>query len=67
MVNRLRWKLWALVTRSRRVCPASAHGAVIWRTRPLREIGVDSACRRDLAASGCCWCGNLRGEAADAP
>jgi hypothetical protein len=65
MNERLRWKLWDLVTRSRRVCPANAHSAIIWRTRPLREIGVDGICRRDLAANGACWCGNLR-EARDA-
>jgi hypothetical protein len=56
----LRWKLFGLLTRSRRVCPANAHSALIWRTRPLKEIGVDSACRSDCAAAGVCWCGNLR-------
>lgn len=56
----LRWKLWGLATRLRRVCPANAHGALIWRTRPLREMGVDSMCRRDCAANGACWCGKLR-------
>ena len=58
--ERLRWKLWGLVTRSRRVCPANAHGAIIWRTQPLRGILVDRTCRRDCAATGSCWCGNLR-------
>jgi hypothetical protein len=65
MPDRLRWKLWGLVTRSRRVCPANAHGALIWRTRPLREVVVDGACRRDLAANGSCYCGNLRKESGD--
>jgi len=60
MLERLRWKLWGLVTRSRRVCPANAHGALIWRTQPLRGVFVDSTCRRDCAATGSCWCGNLR-------
>jgi hypothetical protein len=59
MGERLRWKLWGLLTRSRRVCPANAHSALIWRMRPLREILVDPACRTDCAANGGCWCGNL--------
>jgi hypothetical protein len=58
--ERLRWKLWGLVTRSRRVCPANAVGAVVWRTQPLRGILVDGTCRRDCARNGACWCGNLR-------
>ena len=58
--TRIRWKLWGLLTRSRRVCPAAAVGAVVWRVRPLREITVDDTCRRDCAATGSCWCGNLR-------
>lgn len=58
--SRLRWKLWGLLCRSRRVCPANAHSALIWRTRSVREIAVDDICRRDLAANGCCWCGKLR-------
>ena len=60
VTERIRWKLWGLLTRSRRVCPANAHGAIIWRTQPLRGILVDSTCRRDCAATGSCWCGNLR-------
>ena len=64
MDNRLGWKLWGLLTRSRRVCPANAHSAVIWRMRPLREIFVDSMCRRDCALNGACWCGNLRARTA---
>ena len=58
--DKFRWMLYGLVTRSRRVCPANAHGAIIWRTQPLRGILVDSTCRRDCAANGFCWCGNLR-------
>jgi hypothetical protein len=60
MSERLRWKLWGLAARSRRVCPASAVGAIVWRVRPLREIIVDDTCRRDCAENGTCWCGNLR-------
>jgi hypothetical protein len=60
MAERLRWKLWGLLTRSRRVCPANAHSALIWRMRPAREIFVDSMCRKDCALNGACWCGNLR-------
>jgi len=65
--ERLRWKLWGLATRSRRICPANAHGALIWRTQPLRGVFVDRTCRRDCAATGSCWCGNLRraGEVSD--
>ena len=64
MGKRLRWMLFGLITRSRRVCPANAHGALIWRTQPLRGIRVDSTCRKDCAANGTCWCGNLRREEA---
>ncbi len=60
MAERLRWKLWGLLTRPRRVCPANAHGALIWRTRPVREIFIDRMCRTDLEANGGCWCGRLR-------
>ena len=60
MTGRLRWKLWDLVTRLPWVCPANAHSALIWRTRPLREMAVDGACRRDCAANGSCWCNKLR-------
>lgn len=66
MSGKLRWKLWGLVTRSRRVCPANAHGAIIWRNRPLREIGVDGIRRFDLALNGSCWCGNLQADRASA-
>lgn len=51
------WRLWNLVTRSRRVCPAYACDALIWHTRPLREIFVDDMCRQDCADNGACWCG----------
>lgn len=60
MDNWLGWKLWGLLTRFRRVCPANAHGAVIGHTRPLREVFVDRTCRADCALNGACWCGNLR-------
>ena len=67
MRARLRWKLWGLLCLSRRVCPANAVGAVVWRSRPLREIAVDDVCRSDCAVSGTCWCGKLRdGTAAPA-
>jgi hypothetical protein len=56
----LRWKLWALLIRSRRVCPVNAHGALIWRTRPWREMFVDRNCRIDAAENGACFCGNIR-------
>lgn len=64
MLDRLRWKIWGLVIRHPRVCPANAHGAVIWRTRPLREITVDRACRQGCADNGTCWCGKLRQDRA---
>lgn len=60
MGERLRWRLWGLLIRSRRVCPANAHSAVIWRMSPLREIGINSMCRRDTEANGGCWCGKIR-------
>ena len=57
---KLRWRLWGLLCRSRRVCPSNAHSALIWRTKPLREVGIDWMCRSDCAANGACWCGKLR-------
>ena len=59
MAERLRWKLWGLVTRSRRVCPANAHASIIWGFRD-QGLLVDSTCRRDCANNGACYCGNLR-------
>lgn len=56
----LRWKLWGLVTRSRRVCPANAYGVIIDGSGPLRDIAVGHLCRQGCAANGACWCGNLR-------
>lgn len=53
----LAWALWGLLIRSRRVCPANAHGALIWHTRPRWAIGEDRACREDRASNGACWCG----------
>jgi hypothetical protein len=64
MSERIRWKFWGLLTRSRRVCPANAVGAVVWRVQPVRGIFVDDTCRRDCAATGSCWCGNLRRDEA---
>jgi hypothetical protein len=62
MAERLRWKLWGFACRLPRVCPAAAVGAVVWRTRPLREMAVDDACLRDCAPGELCWCGKLRRE-----
>lgn len=58
--ERLRWKIWGQLTRSRRVCPANAYGAIFTGIQPLRGMRVDSTCRRDCAATGSCWCGNLQ-------
>ena len=60
----LRWKVYGLALRLPNVCPANAHGALIWRTRSLREMTVDRACRSDCAANGSCWCNKLRRETA---
>ena len=57
--TRLRWKLWGLVTRSRRACPVNAHASIIWGYRD-RGLLVDDSCRRDCADHGACYCGNLR-------
>lgn len=59
-----RWKLWGLLVRHPRVCPANAHGALIWRSHPWWQVGVDRTCR-DLGNAPSCWCGKLRRE--DAP
>jgi hypothetical protein len=56
---RLRWKLWGLLVRSRRVCPVNSHSRIIWGYRD-RGLLVDSMCRRDCADNGTCYCGNLR-------
>ena len=58
--ERLRWKLWSLVTHLPRVCQSNAHTAVVL-THPDRNRNpfIDGACRRDLAATGSCWCMKL--------
>ena len=58
--GKVRWRLWSLAIRSRRVCPASAHSLIIWGY--LRDPCVDDMCRRDCADNGTCWCGKLRAE-----
>jgi hypothetical protein len=56
LYQRLRWRIWTLLTRSRRICPANAHSLIIYGER--RDPRIDSMCRRDAAANGSCWCGN---------
>lgn len=58
LTERLRWKLWDLLTRSRRVCPASAHGLLL--RGQLRSPLVSGLCRADCARTGSCYCGQLR-------
>lgn len=60
MENKLGYRIWDLVIRHPLICPANAHGAIIWRTQPLSGMRIDSVCRRDCAANGACWCGKLR-------
>jgi len=68
MSERLRWKLWGLVTRLPRVCPSNAHTAIVLdRPDRNRSILVDRTCRRDCAANGFCWCGKLRCEPPTSP
>jgi hypothetical protein len=54
-----RWRVWGLVTRSRRVCPVNAHSSILWGFWE-RGLLVDESCRRDCADNGACYCGNLR-------
>lgn len=63
--KRLRWRLWGLLTRSRRICPANSHSLLIWGYK--RDPRVDGTCRRDCAANGTCYCGNLRAGVAGPP
>lgn len=57
-MRRIRWWLWRLLIKRRSVCPANAHTLMIYGDR--RDPRVDDVCRRDLAATGTCWCGKLR-------
>lgn len=56
--ERVRWKLWWWLTKSRHICPANAHTLLIYGDR--RDPRIDDGCRRDCAANGTCWCGRLR-------
>jgi hypothetical protein len=61
--ERLRWKLWGLAVRLPWVCPSNAHTVfVLSYPGRRRSPFVDEACRSDCAATGECWCGNLRRE-----
>lgn len=64
MSERLRWKLWGLVTRLPGVCPSNAHTVIVLgHPDRRRNPFVDGSCRRDCAYNGHCWCGKLRREA----
>lgn len=66
--ERRRWKIAGLLGRLPVFCWANLAGwALSSRAdrrrldcRPLGHLRVDSICRRDLDASGCCYCGKLR-------
>lgn len=64
--EKLRWKLWGLVTRSRRVCPANAHLVILGGEKLLgrdrQTLRPDWGCREGVARCGSCWCGKLRAE-----
>jgi len=61
MAERLRWKLWGLVTRLPRVCPASAHEAIVSGAPGHRRSPfAGRSCRSGLADRGSCYCGKLR-------
>ena len=65
MSERMRWRLWGLLTRSRRVCPANAHEAIVSRSPGRRRNPfAGRACRRSSEDRGSCYCGKLRGPAA---
>lgn len=57
-MGRFRWWLWSTLCRLPQVCPANAHGVLIWRTR--NDPRIDGACRCGCADNGACWCGKLR-------
>lgn len=62
--ERLRWWLWRLVVRHPDVCPARAHGVIVWDGwkdgRGERSIRIGSSCRDDCARNSVCWCGKIR-------
>lgn len=59
MRERLRWKLWGLVTRLPNVCPANAHEVIVSRVPyGRRSPFIDRSCRE--LANGSCYCGRLR-------
>lgn len=55
--TRLDWWLYRWLCKRRNICPANAHGLLIWRTR--EDPRIDSLCRGDVARNGACWCGKL--------
>ena len=54
------WKAYYLACKLPGICPANAHGVLIWHTRVNPRI--DGTCREDCALNGNCWCGKLRSE-----
>ena len=61
----MRWRLWGLITRLPRVCPAHAHEAIVSSIPGHRRSPfADRACRRSSEDRGSCYCGKLRDPAA---
>jgi hypothetical protein len=64
VATKIRWKLWGLMTRLRRVCPANAHLVILGSYKLLgpdrHTIFVDEGCREGATHCGACWCGRLR-------
>lgn len=56
--TRLRWKLWTLVSKLPKVCPAHAHSLIIdgYRRNPMQ----DWMCRDGATRCGSCWCGKIQ-------
>jgi hypothetical protein len=66
--EKIRWRVWGLMTRLRRVCPANAHGVILGSCklfgRDRQTIFVDEDCREGATRCGTCWCGRLRASSA---
>ena len=62
MGERLRWRLWGLLTRLPGVCPANAHEAIVSRAPGHRRSPfAGRSCREGPTDK--CYCGKLRRDA----
>jgi hypothetical protein len=63
--TKLMWRIWGAACRLPNVCPANAHGVLIWQTQA--DPRINWVCREDCARNRTCWCGKLREPGWDKP